>query len=207
MAAKFNASWKSPRLVAPFAAAGHDDQLLAPQPRPERDAHGVHELRGHDRRLRDDAAGRARPVRRHLPAVAIRVVPLAEDVQHRFAGSHPEDEVHRQVAVVGGEVIGSPFERHGSADLSRLLSGASNHEGGAALTVEDEHPLGEAPRKEHVVVHLLELRFRKQVVVALLAGAGLPGAFTRCHSTPRAPLRAPSVILPLGSRRLRDAYA
>ena len=111
--------------------------------------------------------------------MAVGVVALGEQVEHRLAGGHAEDEVHAEVAVVRGEVVGAALERHGRAHLGRFLARAGDDERRAALAVEREHAFVQAPREEHVVVHLFEFVFGEEVVFDGLTRARAAGLCCR----------------------------
>ncbi len=117
---------------------------------------GVQQLRCYDARLRYHVALAKAPVRGHLAPVAVRIIPLGEQVEHRFTSGHTEDEVHGKVAVVGCEVIDANLEGHRGAHLRCLLAGAGDNERGCALPVEQHHALVQASSQEHVGIHPLK---------------------------------------------------
>ena len=112
----------------------------------------------------------------HLLAVAIGVVALAQKVEHRLAGSHPQDKVHAEVTIVRRDVVLALAQGHCRAHLGRFLPSASDHERGTALAVHRQHPLVQAASQQHVVVHLLQLVFAEEVVFDRFFGAGATGA-------------------------------
>src|SRR5687768_13666262 len=81
---------------AALATASHHNNRVLVHLRRQGDARGVQELRRDDRTLGDDLPFAVRPVSRHLAAVAVRVIALGEQVEHRLTRRLAEDKVHSE---------------------------------------------------------------------------------------------------------------
>ncbi len=107
---------------------------------------------------------------RHLPAAAVRVGRLREDVEHHLVDGHAQGEHHTDVTVVGEHPVLPGRQCGRRADLRRLLALPGDHEGRPPLAVEREPALGDAAREQHEVPHLDERLVRQTEVRVCLLG-------------------------------------
>ena len=120
-------------------------------------ADGLQALRAGRARLRDDVELLVAPVRRHLPAAAVRIVLGADAAQEHLERRHAEHQAQRAVAVVRIEPVVRRLEHQAGGGHDRLVAGAADLEEDQALVLELDFLVVDAPRQQHRPVELHEL--------------------------------------------------
>ena len=114
-------------------------------------------------RLRDDVRAAVAPVGRHLAPARGRVVGRPDRLEQHLVGRHAQAQHQRQVAVVGKEPVVAGPQLVGERQVQRLVAGAGDLEEHAALLLQRDLAIVDAPRDVG----------EQQVVAQLVARVGL----------------------------------
>ena len=136
-------------------------------------------LRRRRRRRRHDIQLRARPVRRHLPPAAGRIVRRAHRLQQLLLNRVAQRKADRPVAIVGKEPVVSRTHRHARRNQQRLVSCARNLEEDLLLPLQHNLAVVGPARQIHQPVELHQLLRRQRSPSPLQ-----PSSCSTCYADP-----------------------